>query len=66
MTPCPNCDEIQVIKTNDWLNHPWHVTCSCRYAWANSSYFRTKREAKKNWESFMREWDRNQLKEPMR
>lgn len=66
MTPCPKCDDIHVVKVRERPIRPWHVVCQCGYAWVSSSYFHTKREAKENWERYMREWDRNKIKEPKR
>lgn len=66
MTTCPYCDDIRIAKIVEWPLHPWHIDCSCGYAWTNSSFCKTKREAKANWERYMQERNRNQMKEPKR
>lgn len=63
MTPCPHCDDIWLYQLE---NGYYKANCQCGYAWNRSSPCLTKREVKKNWERYMHEWDRNQMKEPKR
>lgn len=54
MTTCPMCDDISVVCISEFPFEPaWHVRCKCGWAWTNSSYFRTKKEAKDAWEKQM-------------
>lgn len=54
MTTCPKCDDISVVCITDVpFELGWHVRCKCGWAWANSGYFRSKKEAKLNWEKQM-------------
>ena len=54
MTTCPMCDTIRIVCIDKApYDKVWHVNCDCGWAWNNSSYTFSKREAHDIWERQM-------------
>ena len=56
MTTCPMCDTVRMVCISEFpFERDWHVNCDCGWAWANSSFFSSKWEARNAWEKQMQQ-----------
>lgn len=66
MTTCPMCDDISVVCISKApYEYRYHVRCECGWAWANSSFYLTEKEAKQNWEKQMAYREKLAKREPL-